>query len=127
MYRAKKLHKLSVGIRRKDEKSGRPPSIRKVFDYNITLDLGKVSAHPKNRATSNTLYKTTYLTNLGVCCRENDSGQLPRNVTQCCSGFCIDLLEKFKNDLGFTYELNRVDDPKFGTHVVNMKLLYSCR
>lgn len=50
--------------------------------------------------------------------RENDSSQAPRNVTQCCSGFCIDLLEKFSDDLGFTYELNRVDDPKFGTHVV---------
>lgn len=48
-----------------------------------------------------------------------EAGQLPilrNNVTQhCCSGFCIDLLEKFRVDLGFTYELNRVDDPKFGT------------
>ncbi|XP_046449202.1 glutamate receptor ionotropic, NMDA 2B-like isoform X2 [Daphnia pulex] len=49
---------------------------------------------------------------------ETDPGPFPaRNVTQCCSGFCIDLLEKFSDDLGFTYELIRVDDPKFGTHV----------
>ncbi|XP_057371297.1 LOW QUALITY PROTEIN: glutamate receptor ionotropic, NMDA 2B-like [Daphnia carinata] len=48
---------------------------------------------------------------------ESDLGHSPRNVTQCCSGFCVDLLEKFSDDLGFTYELIRVDDPKFGTHV----------
>jgi ionotropic glutamate receptor NMDA 2B len=54
--------------------------------------------------------------------RETDPGLFPaRNVTQCCSGFCIDLLEKFSDDLGFTYELIRVDDPKFGTHVVTYK------
>ncbi|EFX77934.1 hypothetical protein DAPPUDRAFT_105549 [Daphnia pulex] len=62
----------------------------------------------------------------GVPCRvgnhvplngETDPGLFPaRNVTQCCSGFCIDLLEKFSDDLGFTYELIRVDDPKYGTH-----------
>ena len=48
------------------------------------------------------------------------SSQPPlRNMTQCCSGFCIDLLEKFSDDLGFTYELIRVEDPKFGVHVVS--------
>ena len=34
---------------------------------------------------------------------------------QCCSGFCIDLLAKFADDLKFEYELIRAEDPKWGT------------
>jgi len=46
--------------------------------------------------------------------RENSTGH-QSNITKCCSGFCIDLLQKFADDIGFTYELTRVDDPKWGT------------
>ncbi|XP_039285621.1 glutamate receptor ionotropic, NMDA 2B isoform X2 [Nilaparvata lugens] len=61
----------------------------------------------------------------GVICRiakesdmaEVDVGSAQRNSSfyQCCSGFCVDLLEKFAEELGFTYELVRVEDRKWGT------------
>ncbi|EEB15818.1 NMDA-type glutamate receptor subunit 1, variant, putative [Pediculus humanus corporis] len=62
--------------------------------------------------------------NRGVLCRIAKDVELleevsdsPRNGSfyQCCSGFCIDLLEKFAEELGFTYELVRVEDGKWGT------------
>ncbi|XP_069700780.1 glutamate receptor ionotropic, NMDA 2B-like [Periplaneta americana] len=62
--------------------------------------------------------------NKGVFCRQASEADLEgvdiptahRNGSfyQCCSGFCIDLLEKFADDLGFTYDLFRVEDGKWG-------------
>ncbi|XP_018906461.1 glutamate receptor ionotropic, NMDA 2B isoform X1 [Bemisia tabaci] len=63
--------------------------------------------------------------NRGVICRVAKEADIEniniqeahKNETffQCCSGFCVDLLEKFAEELGFTYELVRVEDGKWGT------------
>lgn len=37
------------------------------------------------------------------------------SLYQCCSGFCIDLLQQLAEQLGFTYELARVEDGRWGT------------
>jgi len=35
--------------------------------------------------------------------------------SRCCSGLLIDLLRKFTDELGFSYDLVRVEDPKWGS------------
>ncbi|XP_020280170.1 glutamate receptor ionotropic, NMDA 2B isoform X3 [Pseudomyrmex gracilis] len=65
------------------------------------------------------------LVDRGVHCRvakDSDMAELDiasalknESFYQCCSGFCIDLLQKFSEEIGFTYELVRVEDGKWGT------------
>lgn len=47
-----------------------------------------------------------YLTDEGI--KKN------RTLWKCCSGYCVDLLNKLANDIGFTYTLYKVRDEKWG-------------
>uniref|UniRef100_A0A3B3DY18 Glutamate receptor n=1 Tax=Oryzias melastigma TaxID=30732 RepID=A0A3B3DY18_ORYME len=42
------------------------------------------------------------------------NGSVPTHLKKCCYGYCIDLLEKLGEDMGFTYDLYIVGDGKYG-------------
>ena len=44
-----------------------------------------------------------------------EDGNSTEKKKKCCSGLCVDLLRKFEEDLGFSYDLVRAEDPKWGT------------
>ncbi|XP_043952302.1 glutamate receptor ionotropic, NMDA 3A [Gambusia affinis] len=42
------------------------------------------------------------------------NGSVPTKLKKCCYGYCIDLLEKLAEDIGFTFDLYIVGDGKYG-------------
>ncbi|XGW05734.1 hypothetical protein V3C99_016246, partial [Haemonchus contortus] len=46
-------------------------------------------------------------------------GMKNHTLWKCCSGYCVDLLNKLANDIGFTYTLYKVRDEKWGLKTEN--------
>uniref|UniRef100_A0A8C7YKA5 Glutamate receptor n=1 Tax=Oryzias sinensis TaxID=183150 RepID=A0A8C7YKA5_9TELE len=42
------------------------------------------------------------------------NGSVPTHLKKCCYGYCVDLLEKLGEDMGFTFDLYIVGDGKYG-------------
>uniref|UniRef100_A0A8C6SPC9 Glutamate receptor n=1 Tax=Neogobius melanostomus TaxID=47308 RepID=A0A8C6SPC9_9GOBI len=42
------------------------------------------------------------------------NGSVPTELKKCCYGYCVDLLEKLAEDMGFTFDLYIVGDGKYG-------------
>ncbi|XP_032425275.1 glutamate receptor ionotropic, NMDA 3A [Xiphophorus hellerii] len=42
------------------------------------------------------------------------NGSVPTELKKCCYGYCVDLLEKLAEDIGFTFDLYIVGDGKYG-------------
>lgn len=99
-----------------------PPGVPERFHLKLTFleEPPFIHLNPPDPVTGNCI-------NRGVHCWVVSEAELAgtnqsaasRNTTlsQCCSGFCIDLLRKFAADLRFTFELWRVEDGVWGTEV----------
>ena len=81
--------------------------------------LGPPSSCGANKGTICQLKDDSFILSNGVNVTE-EKKKLNSTVFACCTGFCVDLLTKFSEDLSFDFQLVRVRDGKWGG-IVNGK------
>ncbi|GIY38915.1 glutamate receptor ionotropic, NMDA 2B [Caerostris extrusa] len=84
-----------------------PPGVPEKFNLKVTFmeEPPSLMSFPQTMKQGNA--KPVALINHSIALRNP-------NFYQCCSGFCIDLLQKFAHDLKFSYDLYRVEDGTWG-------------
>uniref|UniRef100_A0A3B4APU8 Glutamate receptor n=1 Tax=Periophthalmus magnuspinnatus TaxID=409849 RepID=A0A3B4APU8_9GOBI len=98
---------------------GPKPRVRVVtlveHPFVFTRDVDEDSSCPAGQfcldaGTNNSEILARYFHEVG----RGNASVLPREAAKCCYGYCIDLLEKLSEDLGFEFDLYIVGDGKYG-------------
>uniref|UniRef100_A0A8C6VA09 Glutamate receptor n=1 Tax=Neogobius melanostomus TaxID=47308 RepID=A0A8C6VA09_9GOBI len=81
----------------------------------FTRDVDEDSSCPAGQfcldaGTNNTETLERYFREVG----RGNASVLPKDAAKCCYGYCVDLLEKLSEDLGFEFDLYIVGDGKYG-------------